>query len=162
MPITKQKKVELIDKLEGIVKKAKTLVFVKFKGVTANDTAGLRKKFRESGIGYTVAKKTLLKRALGSVKVSGELPVLDGEIAIAYGEDLLSPAREVYAFHKGHKENFSIAGGIFEGVYKNAGEMMTIATIPSREVLLAQLANLLNSPVQRFAIALNQIAEKKQ
>jgi len=164
MAITKQKKAEIIEKLQGIISKATSLVFVQFKGLNANDTANLRKDFRGKGLGYMVAKKTLLKRALSAKKINGEIPELGGEIAVAYGDmdDALAPSREVYAFHRGHKESFIIAGGVFEGAYRNAKEMMNIATIPGREVLLGQIAALLNSPVQRFAVALKQIAEKKQ
>jgi large subunit ribosomal protein L10 len=58
-------------------------------------------------------------------------------------------------------DNVTVVGGVFDGGYKTQAEMLAIATIPPREVLLAQLANLLNSGVQRFAIALNEVAKTK-
>ena len=64
MAITKQKKAEIVEKVEGIAKKAKTLVFANFKGLTVAEQNEMRKSLRAQGIGYTVAKKSLLRRAL--------------------------------------------------------------------------------------------------
>jgi large subunit ribosomal protein L10 len=86
---------------------------------------------------------------------------MPGQIAIAYGEDLLSPAREVFSFAKTHKDNISIVGGVFEGKYMNASEMMSIATIPPLQTLRGMFVNLINSPIQRFAVVLDQIALTK-
>jgi large subunit ribosomal protein L10 len=78
-----------------------------------------------------------------------------------YGADLLTPARLAYEFSKTHKETFAIVGGIFDGVFKTRDEMLSIATIPPREVLLSQLAYLLKSPMQRIAIAVSEVAKSK-
>lgn len=161
MALKKQKKVEIVSDLEGALKDAQSAVFVKFDKLTVADANALRRSLQKSDVGYSVAKKTLLKRALESKKVEGEMPELAGQIACAYGTDLLAPAREVYNFQKTHKENISIVGGIFEGKYMDKVQMESIATIPPREVLLAQIAFLLKSPMQRLAIALNQVSLKK-
>src|SRR5262245_8981627 len=100
MAITKEKKSEIVAKVGDITKKAKTLVFANFKGLTVAEVTEMRKALRAQGIGYTVAKKTLLKRGLDVAGYEGEMPTLDGEIALAYGEDELAPAREVNVFVK--------------------------------------------------------------
>lgn len=161
MALKKAKKIEVVVTLEKAIKGAKSFVFVNFHGLNVAGVSELRKKLRAHGIGYTVSKKTLLKRALDTAKFEGEMPVLDGEVALVYGEDALAPAREVYGFHKEHRDVLKIIGGIFEGKYLDAAKMLSIATIPSREVLIAQFVNLINSPIARFAVVLNQIAEKK-
>jgi large subunit ribosomal protein L10 len=161
MPITLDKKKSLVATLESSLKTAHSVVFVKFDKLKVADVNILRRSLQKEGIGYIVSKKTLLKRALGTQGVEGTLPELPGQLAIAYGEDLLAPAREVLAFYKGHKENISIVGGVFESKYMNAEEMMSIATIPPREVLLSQIAYLLKSPIQRLAIAVNAVAGTK-
>jgi ribosomal protein L10 len=74
----------------------------------------------------------------------------------------LAGARGVYSFLKDHKENISIVGGVFEGKYKNAVEMMSIATIPPIEVLRGMFVNLINSPIQRLVVGLDQIRSKKE
>lgn len=161
MPITLAKKKELVEGLEVSLKDAKSVVFVKFDKLTVAHVNSLRRGLQKEGIGYTVAKKTLLKRALGAGKISGELPEMPGQIAVAYSTDLLAPAREVFNFQKGHKENIAIVGGVFEGKYMNATEMMSIATIPPLQTLRGMFVNLINSPIQRFAVVLDQIAQKK-
>ena len=89
------------------------------------------------------------------------MPDLPGEVAIAYGTDLLAPAREVYGFQKKFKDKVSILGGVFDGSYKNQPDMMSIATIPAPEVLRGMFVNVINSQIQGFVIALDQIAQKK-
>ncbi len=161
MALKKEKKVEIVDTLEASLKNAQSAVFVKFDKLTVADVNKLRRDLQKESIGYTVAKKTLLKRVLATKGIEGELPELAGQIAVAYGEDLLAPAREVYAFAKTHKENISIVGGIFEGKYMDKAQMESIANIPPREVLLSQIAYLLKSPMQRLAIAVNAVAGTK-
>lgn len=161
MAITKDKKKNLVEDIDKSLSGSKSVVFVKFDKLRVADSDTFRRDMRNAGVGYTVTKKTLLKRALESQKIEGEMPEMEGQIAIAYSEDDLASAREVYNFHKGHKDNVQIVGGIFEGKYKNAIEMMSIATIPSREVLLSQIAYLLKSPIQRLAIGINEVAKTK-
>lgn len=161
MAITKNKKKELVEDIDKSISSSKSIVFVKFDKLRVADSDTFRKDMRSAGVGYTVTKKTLLKRVLESQKIEGDIPEMEGQIAIAYSEDELAGAREVYNFHKGHKENVKIIGGVFEGKYKNAEEMISIATIPSREVLLSQIAYLLKSPMQRLAIGINEVAKTK-
>ena len=161
MAITKQKKTEIANKLTDILSKAESVVFVKFDKLTVGQVNSLRRKLQGEGIGYTVAKKTLIKRAIDERKLEGEVPPLDGEIAIAYGSDPLATSREVFSFQKENKENISIVGGIFEGKLTDQKTMLSIATIPSRQVLYGQFVNLINSPLQGLVIGLNAIAEKK-
>ncbi len=161
MALSKDKKSELIDKYSDILDKAKTLVYVKFKGLNVKDTEALRKKLYAENISYSVVKKTLWDRALTSKKIEGEKPEVSEEVAVIAGEDLLAPARLAHDFSKEHKESFSIIGGIFDGIFKDKQSMMEIATIPSREVLISQIAFLFKSPMQRLAIGINEVAKKK-
>ncbi|MFH0846126.1 MAG: 50S ribosomal protein L10 [Patescibacteria group bacterium] len=161
MAVKKEKKKEIYEKLQSIVKDAKTVVFVNFHGLGVSDTNKLRNDLRAEGSSYTVAKKTLIKKSFDDSKVEGEMPELEGELALAYGQDLIAPARGVYEFQKKHKDNMSILGGVFEGVFVNKDKMLSIAQIPSPLILRGQFVNLINSPIQGLVIALNQIAEKK-
>jgi large subunit ribosomal protein L10 len=158
--LLKSKKEEIIKDLEGAVKDSKSLVFVNFHGLKVSDETALRQDLRKEGVNYKVSRKTLLKRALLG-KAEGEIPELGGEVAIAYSKDEVASPREIYNFQKTHKGAISILGGIFEGKFIGADRMMEIATIPSREVLLSKIAFLLKSPMQRLAIAVNEVAKKK-
>ncbi|MDP3958217.1 MAG: 50S ribosomal protein L10 [bacterium] len=161
MALKKEKKKEIVSTLGKIIKDAKSFVFVNFHGLNVAGVSKVRRKLREENIGYMVAKKTLLKRALGEHTFEGELPPLDGEVALVYGEDALAPARGIHSFSREFKDALKIVGGIFEGKYLDAKAMLGIATIPPKEVLIAQFVNLINSPIARLAVVLNQVAEKK-
>jgi large subunit ribosomal protein L10 len=161
MALTKEKKKEILTKLKDIFSNAESAVFVKFKGLNVLDTSQMRNALRTENVGYFVAKKTLIKRTLQEAGIKGELPALPGEIAIAYSADLTAPARGVFEFAKKFKENIAIAGGIFEGRYMNEIEMTEIASIPPLQTLYGMFVNIINSPIQRCAIALDQIARSK-
>lgn len=161
MAITKDKKAEIVSKVSDIAKGAKTLVFAHFKGLSVADQTQMRKALRAQGIGYTVAKKTLLKRGLDSAGYAGEIPALEGEIAMAYGQDELAPARELAVFTKKFGETLSFAGGVFGGTYVDKAGIMAIAAIPGLETLKAMFAQVINSPRSRFAIVLSEVAKTK-
>ncbi len=156
--LQKSKKQEMIKSLEKAIKKSVSVVFINFHGMKVNDETILRAELRKEGVDYKVSRKTLLRRALLK-KAEGEMPELSGEIAIAFSEDPTASSRGIYNFQKTHKGMLDILGGILGGRFINKEEMTQIAMIPSREILYAQFVNLINSPVQRFAVVLDQIAK---
>lgn len=167
MAKTKQQKEEILKRLEDALKNASSSVFVHFTGLSVSDEGEMRSKLREDNVSYFVAKKTLIKRALEKLGVSGDMPALDGEIAVAYNGDKDSdptlPARDVHEFIKKFgSERLAIVGGIFEESLKDAVAMNEIATIPPVPVLRGMFVNVINSPIQGLVVALGQIAEKKQ
>ena len=161
MAITRAKKGEVVEKLTKAFKDAASVVFVNFKGLSVGNTTDLRKNLKQQGVSYSVAKKSLTKRALSDQKFEGSMPELPGELSVAWGVDSVAPLREVYAFQKKFPENLKILGGVFEGKYVDAAYITSIATIPSMDVLRGKFVNIINSPIQRFAIALNEVAKKK-
>lgn len=161
MAITKEKKKGIIENVKNILKDSSSLVFINFKGLNVQDTTEIRRTLREKGVGYYVAKKTLAGIALDEKNFDGSKPELPGEVALVYGQDNLAPAREIYTFQKKFKEKISIIGGIFDGTYQSKDEMITIAQIPPIEVLRGQFVNIINSPIQRFAVVLNEVAKTK-
>jgi large subunit ribosomal protein L10 len=161
MAITRQKKEEIVNKLDQAVKSAKSLVFVNFHGLKVSEASEMRKSLKDEGVSYSVAKKTLTKKVLDGEKFEGDRPELTGELALAWSEDLVAPARGVYAFQKKFPEGLKILGGVFEGKYMSKAEMEEIASIPSLQVLRGKFVNIINSPIQRTAIALNEIAKAK-
>jgi large subunit ribosomal protein L10 len=108
-----------------------------------------------------VSKKTIARKAFTDSGITGEFPEIAGELAIAYGEDAIAPAREVSKFQKTMKDKIAIMGGVFENRFASAEEMKTVALIPSQQVLYGQFVNLINSPIQRFVTVLDRIAEAK-
>lgn len=159
--LLKTKKAEIIKNLEKEIKGSQSMVFINFHGLNVRDETNLRRDLRNQEVDYKVSRKTLLKRALTG-KAEGVIPELPGEVSIAYSaKDQIAPAREIYNFQKTHKGLLSILGGIFEGKFIESVKMQEIAMIPGREVLYAQFVNLINSPIQRFAVVLDAIAKGK-
>lgn len=162
MAITKDKKRGILAKLESALKEARAVAFVGFSKLTVSDASKMRKALGESGVRYYVAKKSLLRLALKDQGYTGEVPELGGEVAIAWTtEDATAPARGVYEYGKKLKGALTLLGGVFEGAFKGAAEMTAIATIPPVETLRGMFVNIINSPIQRFAIALNEVAKHK-
>jgi large subunit ribosomal protein L10 len=161
MASTKDKKAEIVRKIEDIASKAKTLVWVQFKGLNVAQQSEMRKALRAQGIGYTVAKKTLVERGLAKAGYEGEAPVLEGEVALAYGEDELAPARELAVFVRKFGDTLAFAGGVFDGKYVDKAGITAIAAIPGMEALRGMFAQVINSPRQRFAAVLSEVAKTK-
>jgi len=160
MALTKDKKKDILAKLGDIATKD-SAVFVNFHKLPVSDTTAMRQKLREEGIGYYVTRKTLIGKAFGEASITGTMPELEGEAAIAYADDLTGPAREIYGFHKEFGGAVSILGGVFEGRFMDKAEMEEIATIPATPVLRGMFVNVINSPIQGMVIALQAIAGKK-
>lgn len=160
MAITKAKKQDILAKLEEVRDKSESIVFVHYKGLTVANTTAMRRDLREKGVGYFVAKKTLMKKAFADT-FTGDMPNLDGEIAVAYSEDAIAPAQNIQEFSDKFKTNISIVGGVFQGVFKSQAEMVEIASIPPLQTLRGMFVNVINSPIQGFVIALDAIAAKK-
>jgi len=161
MARTKSAKKEIVEKVKTIIDSAKSLVFVNIHGLKVGETTAMRKKLKADKVGFFVAKKTLSKIALDEKKFAGTMPELVGEFGMAYGEDLVAPARNIFEFQNKHKGMVNIVGGVFENKYMNKEEMISIASIPPTDVLRGMFVNIINSPIQRFVIALNEISKKK-
>lgn len=159
--ITKEQKKEQIEKISKALKGSQSAVFVNFHNLNVADEWTMRRALRKEGVGYMVVRKTLAKIALKDAGISGDMPEFVGELAIVYGDDLTAPAREFFTFQKKYNDNVKIVGGIFDGKFMNETEMKGIAMIPSQKTLYAQFVNLINSPIQRFVVALDQIAKTK-
>ena len=162
MAITKQKKEEVVAKVEGIAKQSSTIVFAHFKKLGVAEQNEMRKALRAQNVGYTIAKKTLLSLGLSKAKFEGTAPQLDGEIAIAYGEDALAPAREIAVFVKKYPEQLSFAGGVFGGAFVDKAGIISIASIPGLQTLRAQFVQLINSPLQMLAVAISEKAKQSE
>jgi len=161
MARTKVQKKEIMDKLDKIVDGANTLVFVNIHGLKVGDATVMRRQLTKDGVGFFVAKKTLTERVLKAKKYTGTQPALVGEFGLAYSQDLIAPARGVFEFQKKFKDQVSIVGGVFENKFTTKEEMVAIASIPPLKTLRGMFVNVINSPIQGFVIALDQIAKKK-
>ena len=166
MAKTKEQKSEIISKLEKAFKNASSAVLVHFTKISVAEESAMRRNFRTDGISYTVAKKTLIRRALDKMGLEHKDMPLEGEVAIAYDSqkagDPTVAARRVLVFIKQFgAEKLSILGGIFEGRIVGQEEMREIATIPSLHALRGMFVNVISSPMRGLVVALSAIGETK-
>jgi len=166
MSKTKAQKGEIIDKLEKAFKNASSAVLIHFTKITVAEESAMRRSLRADGISYTVAKKTLIRRALDKVGLAHKDVALEGEVAMVYDSsregDPTAVARRVLEFVKKlGAEKLAILGGTFEGRFVGQNEMREIAIIPSLHTLRGMFVNVVSSPMRGLVVALNAIAEKR-
>ena len=150
----------LVEEIKEKIQKAKTVVFVDYRGMTVDNDTKMRAEFRKNGAEYRVYKNRLVLRALNELGYTGCESYLEGTNALAFGyEDELAPAK-IVVNSKNEKCEFPIKFGIYNNKVVDANQIKALASIPSREVLLAQLVGMLSSPMRGLAVCLKAIADK--
>ena len=150
----------IVDEISANIKDAQSVVLVDYRGLTVEQDTKLRKNLLEAGITYKVYKNTFMNFAFKGTEFESLAPYLEGPSAVAIStEDATAPARVLSEFAK-TADKLEIKAGVVEGTLYDAKGMATIASIPSREVLISKLLGSLQSPVTNFARVLNQLAEK--
>ena len=155
MAVSKQKKAEILNSLIEQVKNAKSIWFASTKGVTVAEFADLRKKLREVWASYTLAKKTLIVKAVKeALDLDLNLADLEGQIGmVCSNDDAIAGLSKVNDFikatEKEQKMTWSIS--IFEGKLQDKAGTKVIASMPSRETLLSRLVGSMKSPISSLA-----------
>ena len=148
---------EIKEKLE----KANSVVLSQYQGLTVEEDTVLRKNLREAGVEYKVYKNTLVILAAKELGLEGIVEYLEGPVAIAFGyEDVTVAARVLNDFAKDHKA-LELKAGIVDGELYDAAKIQQLATIPSKEVLIAKLLGSIKSPISSFARVISAIADSK-
>jgi large subunit ribosomal protein L10 len=171
MLTTRQQKEQVVKKLSEDLGQAKSVVVSSFTSLSVNQDQGLRSDLREAGVGYSVVKKTLLKKALAGAKLDNlELAEVKGNVTVALASDEIGAAKILHKFSKDH-EGLSIVGGYLESKLVDGGMIASLASLPSKEELIAKTLATINAPVQNFVgvlggvtrlvYALNAIKESK-
>lgn len=150
----------IVDELKDKMEKSKAMVFYDYRGLTVAEVTELRNSFRSAGVEYHVIKNSMLKRAADQLGFSDLGSYISGPMAVAFGYgDPVAPAKVLVEFVKKVKKT-EIKSGILEGRVITAESVTSLAELPSREQLLAQLAGTLNAPVTAFARSLSGIIAK--
>ncbi len=170
--ITKAQKAKIVDDLSDKFKRQKIAIFSDFHGVSVAKLQALRRLLKKEDAEYKVAKKTLFDRALVQTNPDALTKNMKGEIGVAFGYgDEAAPAKVLAKFAK-EVETFKILGALLDGKLLSDKQVMALAWLPSREVLLAQVVAALSAPLRGLASALqsnirnlmavlNQIREDK-
>lgn len=164
--LTKEQKREQVNQVVNTVKESGSLLFADFTKIKVSDFGSLRRSLEEQGVKLVIVKKRLLKIALQKVGVDVASLELEGQSGVVFiPEDILSIAGKVYDFSKEMKEakkNFKVLGGYDckEDKMVTAEEFTVLAKLPSREILLAQLASVFSMPIRKLAWTLDAYREK--
>ena len=159
MSLNRSEKEAVISNVTGLAAKAQTLVLAQYRGITVADMTKLRASARSNGVSLSVLKNTLARRAVAGSGFEVVSDLMTGPLIYSFSDDAVAAARVVADFAKTN-EKLVIRGGAYGGKALDVNGVKQLASIPSKEVLLAQLLGLLQSPISRMARVLAAIAEK--
>ena len=159
--VLEAKKAQVKELAEKIAE-SKMVFFVDYKGITVDEDKNIRKAYREAGNEYVVIKNSLIKLACKEANVEGLDDILEGPTAVVIGkEEYTTGPKIAYDFAKDH-EFYKFKAGIMDGKMVNKEEVVKLAKLPSKEVLLTQLASALIGNIRNLAVVLDQVAKKNE
>lgn len=160
MSLNRSEKEAVINDVTGLAAKAQTLVMAEYRGITVADMTKLRSVARSQGVSLSVLKNTLARRAVAGSQFEVAADKMTGPLIYGFSVDAVAAARVVADFAKTN-DKLVIRGGAYGGKALDVNGVKQLASIPSKEVLLAQLCGLLKSPISRTAVVLGALAAKK-
>ncbi|OOG43776.1 50S ribosomal protein L10 [Polaromonas sp. A23] len=160
MSLNRSEKQAVIDEVTGLAAKAQTLVVAEYRGITVADMTKLRSQARDKGVNLSVLKNTLARRAVAGSAFDVLSDQMTGPLIYGFSTDAVAAAKVVADFAKTN-DKLVIRGGAMAGKVLDVNGVKQLANIPSKEVLLAQLLGLMQSPISRTARVLAALAEKK-
>ncbi len=160
MSLNRSEKQAVIDEVTGLAAKAQTLVMAEYRGITVADMTKLRSSARSNGVSLSVLKNTLARRAVAGSAFDVVADQMTGPLIYGFSVDAVAAAKVVADFAKTN-DKLVIRGGAFAGKALDVNGVKQLASIPSKEVLLAQLLGLMQSPISRTARVLAAVAGQK-
>ncbi|PLX24822.1 50S ribosomal protein L10 [Candidatus Parcubacteria bacterium] len=147
MPKTKEQKKQILETLKDKLGKSKSVVFSSDNGATVQVIEELRQELRKNGAEYMVTKKTLLKKVTKDIEGENQVNDLTGSVGLTFSyEDEVAGANIVNKFAKSNQA-IELSGGVLEGSFIMPDMVKRLATLPSKEELLAKLVGSINSPL---------------
>ena len=160
MSLNRSEKEAVITDVTGLAAKAQTLVMAEYRGITVADMTKLRSTARSNGVSLSVLKNTLARRSVAGSGFAVVSDLMTGPLIYGFSVDAVAAAKVVAEFAKTN-DKLVIRGGAYGGKALDVNGVKQLASIPPKEVLLAQLVGLMQSPISRTARVLAAIAEKK-
>ena len=160
MSLNRSEKEAVISDVTSLAAKAQTLVLAEYRGITVADMTKLRTQARSSGVTLSVFKNTLARRAVAGGVFDVLSDQMTGPLIYGFSEDAVAAAKVVAEFAKTN-DKLVIRAGAFGGKVLDVEGVKQLASIPSKEVLLAQLLGLMLSPISRTARVLAALSEKR-
>jgi large subunit ribosomal protein L10 len=160
LSLNRSEKEAVISEVTTLAAQAQTLVIAEYRGITVADMTKLRNQARSNGVSLSVLKNTLARRAVTGSSFEVVADQMTGPLIYGFSVDAIAAAKVVANFAKTN-DKLVIRGGVYGGKALDANGVKQLASIPSKEVLLAQLCGLLMSPMSRAAVVLGALAAKK-
>jgi len=151
-----QQKIDSVAELKEQLQGHQLAVLTKYIGINADQVSRLRKQLRDKQVEYKVFKNTLAKRALDELELSGAVKFMDGPTAWAFSNDPVSPSKILKDFSK-EVPQVEMLGGILDGVIITKAQLEALASLPPREVLLAQIIGTIQAPIRNAVSTINAI-----
>lgn len=155
-----QEKQAVVAEVSAQVAQAQTIVLAEYRGIAVADITTLRANARKSGVYVRVLKNTLARRAVQGTPFEALADKMVGPLVYGISADAVAAAKVVHEFAKTN-DKLVIKAGAYNGKVLDVAGVSALATVPSKEVLLAQLCGLLQSPVSGLARVLAAVAEKQ-
>jgi large subunit ribosomal protein L10 len=152
-------KKEVVADVSAALSKAQVVVIAEYRGLPVEHITVLRKQARASGVYLRVLKNTLARRAVQGTPFEKLADQMVGPLAYGISDDPVAAAKVLHAYAKGN-EKLVIKGGAMPGHVMTAKEVGTLASMPSREQLLASLMGTMNAPITKFVQTLNEVPSK--
>jgi large subunit ribosomal protein L10 len=160
LSLNRNEKEAVIADVSTQVARSQTLALAEYRGLTVEHLNKLRREARDKGVYLHVLKNTLARRAVVGTPFEVAAESMSGPLIYSFSEDAVAAAKVLADFAKGN-DKLVVKGGAYAGKVLDANAVKALAAIPSREVLIAQVAGLLKSPIQRLAGVLAALAEKR-
>jgi large subunit ribosomal protein L10 len=160
LSLNKSEKQTVVADVSAQVARSQTLALAEYRGLTVAHLDVLRKQARDKGVYLHVLKNTLARRAVAGTPFEVASGSMVGPLIYGFSEDAVAAAKVLSDFAKGN-DKLIVMGGAYAGKVLSADGVKSLASIPSKEVLLAQLLGLMQSPISRIARVLAAIAEKR-
>ena len=160
MSLNRNEKAAVVTDVAAQVARSQTLALAEYRGLTVEHLNALRKQARDKGVYLHVLKNTLVRRAVAGTPFEVASEAMVGPLIYGFSEDAVAAAKVLADFSKGN-DKLVVKAGAYAGKALDANGVKALAAIPTKEVLLAQLAGLLKSPISRTARVLAALAEKR-
>lgn len=159
MGLSLKQKQDLVAEVGEQVAKAQTVVIAEYRNLTVANMTDLRRRARSAGVYLRVVKNTLARRAVEGTPFSGLADQMTGPLAYSISTDPVSAAKVLSDYAKTN-DKLVIRGGAMANLVMSAQDVGRLASMPSREQLLAQLMGTMNAPVAKFVQTLNEVPGK--
>lgn len=147
----------VVEEITEKIKAAKSVVLVDYNKLTVAEVSALRNKCREANCEYKVYKNTLVRKALNDLGYHDFDADLNGPTAITFGADETSAARVMLAASKDYEEKIVIKSAFVDSAYVDKAGVKALATMPSKEELIAKMLGSMQAPLSNFAGVLNNL-----